>query len=213
MIRSVIFDLEGVLADTRGYQLLAWKKLSDEQGITLSTEDAERLLDKSRIEGIRMLLKKARRPYSEYEMMALSMQKSDLFSEYSKNMSEKDILPGAVSNIERLIAKGIPVAVISSGMSGRYILNMTGLSRYFNVIVDGSDIRRFKPDPEIFRKAAEGLGCAYNECLAVDNSVNGIRAAKKLGMTTLAVREAMTAREADYCANGLDTIDVSGLIE
>ena len=208
----MIFDLEGVLADTRKYQHLTWEALCGEQGLRFDGKLAEQLMGKSRDEGLELLIRKARRPYTEAEKLALKLRKSDLFMEYTEHMDEKDIFPGALETIAKLKVNGIKTAVISSGFSGRYILRKTGLIRYFQIILDGSDIKKAKPDPEIYRLAAQKLHAAYDECMVADDSEDGIRAAKKLGMKTVALGSAAACDTADYRSQSLETIDLCTLL-
>ncbi len=212
MIKNVIFDLEGVLADTRRYQYLTWEALCVEQGLRFDGKLAEQLMGKSRDEGLELLIKKARRPYTEAEKLALTLRKSDLFMEYTRGMGEKDVFPGALETIAKLKVNGVNTAVISSGFSGRYILRKTGLNRYFQVVLDGSDIRKAKPDPEIYRLAAQKLHAAYDECMVVDDSPDGISAAKKLGMKTVALGAASACDTADFRSQSLETLDLCSLL-
>lgn len=69
------------------------------------------------------------------------------------------------------------LAVASSSKNARFILERTGLTPYFHAVVDGTQIARSKPDPEVFLKAAQALGVSPAEALVVEDAAAGVRAA------------------------------------
>ncbi len=213
MIRAVIFDLEGVLVDSEQYQFKAWHKLAHEQGLTLDEKMAQRLIGRSRMDGMRMLLQRANRRYTEAEMLALCMRKSDLFFEAAADMSAKDLMPGAIENLEALKKRGIMIAYASSSRNGSYMIKKTGLLPYQDFYQDATDIERNKPDPELYRRVAYGLRAAFEDCLVVTDTESGVSAAKRIKMNVLALDDAMNDESADWCAVALDTINISDLLE
>ena len=213
MIRCVIFNIDDILVDTEDYQINSWMRLSHEQGIALDDRSAKKLIGRGRNEGLRILLQRASRDYSEGEMMALSMRKSDLFLEYTRDMDHKDILPGALANLNELHRRGIKCAAVTSSINGRYVLQKTGLISFVDALVDGNDIERFKPDPEIYRRAAYAMRLPFEDCLVVENLELGISAAHKLNMKVLAVGKIKNDSKADYYAKDLDSIHVTDLLD
>lgn len=213
MIRCVIFNIDDILVDTEDYQINSWMRLAHEQGISLDERSAKKLSGRGRTEGLRILLQRASRDYSDGEIMALSMRKSDLFLEYTIDLGRKDVLPGALINLKELRERGIRCAGITSSTNGKYVLQKTGLSNMVDTLVDGNDIERFKPDPEIFRRAAYALKVSFEDCLVVENSEAGMTAAHKLNMKVLAVGKIRNDPKADFCAKDLDTVHVIDLID
>jgi len=213
VIRCVIFNIDDILINTGEYQVNAWLRLAHEQGIVLDDRSAKKMIGRGRMEGLRILLQRASRDYSDAEMIALSMRKSDLFLEYTRKMDETDILPGVISNLKELKERDIRYAAVTSSINGEYVLRKTGLKPWIDTMVDGNDIDRFKPDPEIFRRAAYALRKSFEDCLVVENSEAGMIAAHKLGMKVLALGKIKTDVNADYCAKSLDSIHITDLIE
>ena len=91
---------------------------------------------------------------------------------------------------EKYFHKGIKIAIGSSSKNTPIILKQIGLDNYFDAVSDGNNITKSKPDPEVFLKAADMLGVAYEDCMIVEDADAGIEAGKAAGMKTLAVNKA-----------------------
>jgi HAD superfamily hydrolase (TIGR01509 family) len=91
--------------------------------------------------------------------------------------------------LDRLRAAGLPVALASSASRSRatYMLEQLDLKRRFSVVVTGDDVKRGKPDPSIFRLAADGLKTNPANILVCEDAVSGVEAAKAAGMKCLAI--------------------------
>lgn len=108
-----------------------------------------------------------------------------------------EVIRGAVPFLEALGSAGFRLAVASSAPR-RYVepvLEKTGLARHFSVVKTGTDVTRYKPDPEIFLQAREALGLDANRCLVVEDAHSGIQAALAAGMKVLAIRSEYTLPE------------------
>ncbi|MBP3580466.1 MAG: beta-phosphoglucomutase [Clostridia bacterium] len=189
-IKAVIFDLDGVIVSTDECHYLAWKKIADEEGIYFDREINNRLRGVSRMESLEIVLERANKEYSQEEKLALAEQKNNCYREYIKSMTPDDILPGVMATLEKLKSSGIKIAIGSSSKNTPVILKQIGLENYFDAVSDGNNIKNSKPDPEVFVKAADMLGIAYNECMVVEDADAGIQAGKSGGMLTLAVNGA-----------------------
>ena len=189
-IKAVIFDLDGVIVSTDECHYLAWKKIADEEGIYFDREINNRLRGVSRMESLEIVLERANTEYSQEEKLALAEQKNNCYREYIKSMTPDDILPGVMATLEKLKSSGIKIAIGSSSKNTPVILKQIGLENYFDAVSDGNNIKNSKPDPEVFVKAADMLGIAYNECMVVEDADAGIQAGKSGGMLTLAVNGA-----------------------
>ena len=190
MIKAVIFDLDGVIVSTDECHYLAWKKIADDEGIYFDRQINERLRGVSRMESLEIVLERAEKKYSEEEKLALAETKNNKYKEYIKSLTPNDILEGVMDNLEDLKAKGIKIAIGSSSKNTPIILKQIGLDNYFDAVSDGNNISKSKPDPEVFLKAADMLGVAYEDCMIVEDADAGIEAGKAAGMKTLAVNKA-----------------------
>jgi beta-phosphoglucomutase-like phosphatase (HAD superfamily) len=90
------------------------------------------------------------------------------------------------------------MAIGSSSKNTQYILELLGLSQTFDAVVDGNDVAKAKPDPEIFLKAAAKLGLKPEDCLVVEDAEAGIQAARTAGMDAAGIGPAAKSQLATY---------------
>ena len=108
--------------------------------------------------------------------------------------------------IQSLKDKGIKVAIGSSSRNAVTILTKLGLFHLFDVIVDGNDVTRSKPAPDIFLLAAKRLDVKPSECIVIEDAHSGIAAAKDAGMFAFAISDAVNSELADYRAQRIQEI-------
>jgi HAD superfamily hydrolase (TIGR01509 family) len=103
--------------------------------------------------------------------------------------------PGLVEFLKELKAKGVKMAVGSSGPRANveFVLDRCGIAEYFEAIADGDMIAKGKPDPEVFLLAAKLLGKSPDECIVVEDAPVGIEAGKRAGMTVIAMETTFPA--------------------
>lgn len=212
MIRGVLFDLDGVLVTTDEFHYRAWQRLADEEGIYFDRAINERLRGVSRMESLEILLARSTRTYSPQEKQALADRKNSAYRESLKSLTPSDVLPGVREMLTGLRSRGIRLAVGSSSRNAPLILERTGLYGAFDVVVDGNDIRRSKPDPEVFLLAAERLGLAPRECLVVEDALAGIEAARRAGMRVLGIGTPESLPGVRPVVAGLAVIDPDDLL-
>ena len=209
IMKAVIFDLDGVIVTTDDCHFLAWKRMSDEEGIYFDKQINERLRGISRKESLNIILERAPRVYSEEEKSALCERKNGYYTEYIKKLTPQNILSGVMENLERLRKNGILIAIGSSSKNTPLILRQIGLEKYFDAVADGNKIKHSKPDPEVFLTAADMLGVAPSECLVVEDADAGIISGKRAGMKTFGVGN---ARGGDYYSKDLSTVDLTDYV-
>lgn len=205
MIKAVIFDLDGVIVSTDNCHFNAWKKLADEEEIYFDREINNRLRGVSRMESLDIVLENSDRPYSVDEKKVLANKKNEYYKAMISKLTPNDILPGVLRRLEELKKNNIKIAIGSSSKNTPLILKQIGLSDYFDAISDGNNIKKSKPDPEVFLKAAEMLRVENKNCLIVEDADAGIMAGKNACMKTLAVQG---AGGADYEAENLEKCDL-----
>lgn len=196
-IRGVIFDLDGVIVSTDDYHYRAWKQISDEEKIYFDKEINERLRGVSRMESLEIILEKSNKEYSEEEKKSFAERKNSLYRKLLEELSPNDILPGVKEILEILKNNNIKVAIGSSSKNTDFILNKIGLSNYFDAIADGNQIKKSKPDPEVFLLAAKKLDINPKECLVVEDADAGVEAALLGNMNVLAVGYASNNKRAN----------------
>lgn len=213
MIQAVIFNLDGVLVNTDACQYEAWKQLAHEQGLPFDARINGSLKGMKRMDGLRVLLRKAERRYSAGEMLALSARKNDIFNDLILKLGKNSICDGAVDTVETLREMGIKTAVGSCSENAAGILRHLNLYALFDVVIDGGQVKRGKPDPEVFFRAADAMQLPPENCLVVEDGRPGVEAAKKCGMRVLAVGKDLMEAPADFWAESLAAADLPGIVE
>lgn len=203
MIRGVIFDLDGVIVSTDHCHYHAWKRMADEEGIPFNRQINERLKGVSRMDSLEIILDNAERVYTDEEKEQLAARKNRYYVELIGELSENDILPGALETIAFLKERNIKVAIGSSSRNTPIILKQLGLDERFDAIADGNSITKSKPDPEVFLLAAELLNLSPVNCLVVEDADAGISAALAGGMRVLGVGSASANPAATFTAANL----------
>lgn len=211
-MKAVIFDLDGVIVSTDKFHQLAWKETADEQGIPFDESLGGRLRGVGRLVCAAMILEAAGKPNNRWDAYHFAQIKNSKYMDYLNGLSPKDVLSGVQEFIDGLKAAGIFTAIASSSKNARVILEMTGLTDRFDVIVDGTMIKNSKPDPEVFLKAAELLQADPGDCVVVEDAEAGIRGAKECGMYTIAVGPAGEIGCGDINLAGLDEISPESLM-
>lgn len=212
VIRAVIFDLEGVLVSTEKSHFRAWKQMTQEQGLPFDEEIFQKIRGSGRMDALDIILKTARRNYSPAEKFALTARKNDLYIEEISVLTKDHTLPGVQDTILSLREMGVKIGVASSSKNCVAILKKLGIYRMIDAVADGNDVDRPEPDPEGHLLCAQKLHMQPEECLVVEDTLNGINAANNAGMYTLAVGEAANEKGVGMCAKDLAHFDLPGLI-
>jgi alpha,alpha-trehalose phosphorylase len=188
--KAVIFDLDGVLISTDHYHYLAWSSIAQELGIHFDENSNNALRGVSRMESLEIILKSGNLTLEEKEKTALAEKKNNIYRSYLQTMDPSSVDIGVRSILKHLKSMGIKIAVGSSSKNARFILEKTGLAPFFDTVVDGTDITKSKPDPEVFLKAAAALGVTPADSLVVEDAAAGIEAAYSGGFQSAAIGDA-----------------------
>jgi beta-phosphoglucomutase len=209
--KAVIFDLDGVITDTAHYHYLAWKELSESQGVHFDHEFNERLKGIDRMGSLDLILASAarQRQYTPEEKLALADTKNKHYQELISTMSSKDLLPGAVEALDTVRRAGLRIGLASVSKNAFTVLERLGITDKFDYVVDAATIARGKPDPEIFLKAARELGVAPADCLGVEDAVAGVTAIKAAGMFALGIGHPFVLTEADVVITSLKEFNLA----
>ncbi|CAM4118315.1 beta-phosphoglucomutase [Gillisia hiemivivida] len=207
-IKGVIFDLDGVIVDTAKFHFLAWKKLANDLGFDFTELQNEELKGVSRVRSLEKILKWGNTSLSEDEFKEKMAEKNDNYLSYITNLNSKDILPGVPKIINFLSEQNIPISLGSASKNARPILKKTGLMEKFQAIVDGNDVSKAKPDPEVFLIAAEKIGVAQENCLVFEDSVAGVQAANIAEMLSIGIGDKDVLHGADYVFSSFEEIEI-----
>jgi beta-phosphoglucomutase len=205
-ITVVICDLNGVLVDTDSWHQEAFRRVLAELGELLSDQDyRECCAGRTDREGFADLLRKKG---LQADVEACVARKVHFYQEIAQ--ATPPAYPGAQALI-RSLASHYPLALASSSRRAEVdtILHALGLAESFQTIVSGEDVSTGKPNPEIYLLAVQRLGVKPAECVVIEDSHNGVVAAKRAGMQCIAVththpREALV--QADVVVDRLDQL-------
>jgi len=211
--RGYIFDLDGVIVDTAKYHFLAWKKLANSIGIDFSQEQNEQLKGVSRVRSLEKILAWGNKTISAAHFTRLMTSKNDDYLLHVHEMSESEILPDVIKILNFLGDESQPVALGSASKNARLILNKVNLIDKFEAIVDGTNVSKAKPDPEVFLIAAKQLGMPPEDCIVFEDSVAGVQAANSAYMISVGIGDAKILHEADYIFRDFTEISTDFLKE
>lgn len=196
--KGFIFDLDGVIVDTAKYHYLAWKKLAESLGVSFSEAQNEQLKGVSRVRSLEKILAWGNTTISENEFNELMWYKNEDYLKYISNMSENEILPHVVRVFTFLKDHQQPIALGSASKNARQILEKVNLLQAFDTIVDGNDVSKAKPDPEVFLIAARQLKVDPKKCIVFEDAVAGVQGANAAGMISIGIGDKEVLHEADY---------------
>ncbi len=206
--KAVIFDLDGVIVDTAKFHFKAWKKLANDLGFDFTEEQNEQLKGVSRVESLKKILKWGNMELTEDEFKRQMALKNENYLSYVDQMEDDEILPGVSKVLDYLNENNIPYALGSASKNARAILHKINIYENFDAIVDGTDVSKAKPDPEVFFIAAKRLNVKPEECIVFEDSVAGIQAANNGKMLSIGIGDKTTLKEADYVFANFTEIDI-----
>jgi HAD superfamily hydrolase (TIGR01509 family) len=186
VIEAVVFDLDGVLLDSEQVWDDVREQLARERGGRWSDRAQADMMGMSSPEWSRYM----------HDVVGLSESPEEINDEVVRRMLERyrealPLLPGAIEAVRRVAAEW-PLGLASS--SNRPVieafLDAAGVQELFGATVSSEEVAGGKPAPDVFLEAARRLGTAADRCAAIEDSGNGLRAAKAAGMRVLAVPNA-----------------------
>jgi mannitol-1-/sugar-/sorbitol-6-/2-deoxyglucose-6-phosphatase len=207
--RAVIFDLDGVLADSEPWWNQIDAKLLAEYGVTYRGEYHRNVLGVS----YRLAVEFYKNAFHlSAPVNELMQRRGEIATEFFAN--HVGLFPSAKSTLEELEQMKMPLALATSsvGASARPFLNRTGITSFFDVIVTGDEIERGKPHPDIYLRTAEKLGVPDNACLVIEDSLSGVAAGRAAKMRVAAIPDTRFVdprayeKQADYVLASLSEI-------
>ena len=196
--KGFIFDLDGVIVDTAKYHYLAWKKLANQLGFEFTEEQNELFKGVSRKRCLEILLEIGNREATKEEFDTWMIDKNVDYLEYIKNMDASEILPDVPKILQFLKENNVPIALGSASKNAQPILEKVGLLHYFDTIVDGNNVTKAKPDPEVFLLAAKQLNVLPENCVVFEDAVAGVEAANAANMVSIGIGDDKVLSEAKF---------------
>ena len=196
--QGIIFDLDGVICTTDEYHYHAWKEIARELNVPFNESINERMRGLDRMASLDVLLENSLEPVSPEMKRRYADQKNMIYRNLLNDLSPRSLMEGVKETLSRVRAAGLRMAIGSSSKNTQYIMEQLGLSQTFDAVVDGNDVAKAKPDPEIFLKAAARLGLKPKTCLVVEDAEAGIQAARAAGMDAAGIGPAAKSELATY---------------
>ena len=176
-LQGIIFDLDGVLVDTVPAHYAAWHRLFTEEGYVFDQQVYHEKVDgRRRQDGVAAVMTGA----AHDRILAAAERKDGYFLELIEQ-GKFNVFEGSVEFLKKCRRAGLRLATASSSKNVGYVLEKVGLVDQFAAIVGGDDVERGKPDPSIFRIAAERIGLDTTNCVVVEDATSGVIAAKAGG--------------------------------
>jgi HAD superfamily hydrolase (TIGR01509 family) len=207
--RAVIFDLDGLLADSEPWWNEIDKKLLAEYGVTYRGEYHRDVLGVSYELAVEFYKKAFGLSVPTEEMKS---RRAEIATEFFAN--RVGLFPSAKEVLQELRQMNLRLAVATSSVSAsaRPFLDRHNLTAFFDVIVTGDEIQLGKPHPDIYLRTAEKLGLAADACLVIEDSLSGVAAARAAKMPVAAIPDSRFVdpqdyeKEADYVLGSLSEI-------
>lgn len=210
-VDAVIFDLDGVLTDTAEFHFRAWQELAAAEGLPFDRTANEALRGLSREASLERMLDGRR--IDEATRRAWLDRKNRTYLAQLDRMTAEDLLPGAPELLDDAERLGLAMAVGSSSRNARRVLDRLGITGRFDAIVDGNDVQRSKPDPQVFVMAALRLGVEPARCLVVEDAASGVAAALAAGCTVIGVGPPERVGEAHHVVPSTAALDLCALVD
>ncbi|MCH8533996.1 MAG: HAD-IA family hydrolase, partial [Flavobacteriaceae bacterium] len=158
----------------------------------------EQLKGVSRVKSLEKILDWGNKIISAEEFQTLMDEKNENYLKYVDQLTQADILPGVNKRLQQLKENNHPIALGSASKNAKRILNQMQLTHFFDAIVDGNEVTKAKPDPEVFLKAASLLQVLPENAIVFEDAVAGIQAANQAQMLSVGIGDKSTLKEANF---------------
>jgi beta-phosphoglucomutase len=210
-VKACLFDLDGVIVDTAVYHFQAWRRLANELGFDFTEHQNEQLKGVSRMESLDLILQWGGVTLTDAEKLDWANKKNQWYLDLVMQMTPNEVLPGVTAFLILLRENGIKIALGSASKNSKLILERIQMLSYFDAIIDGNNINKSKPDPQVFLLGAEATGCQPAECVVFEDAVAGIQAAKAGGMRAIGVGSAEVLTQADFVISTFEEMTLDRL--
>ena len=203
MIRAVLWDLDGTLADSAEYHWLSWRDTLSAEGVEISYAQ---FLASFGQKNDRILGRWLPPPHLPDVIQRIGDAKEEEYRRLARTRGLTP-LPGAVEWVRRLHDAGWRQAIASSAprLNVEAMLDALDLTKYFDAVASAEDVTAGKPDPQVFLAAAAKLNASPDRCVVVEDAAAGVEAARRAAMACIGVSP--TAKlDADIAVNSLQEL-------
>lgn len=191
MIRAIVFDFDGLILDTESNEFMAYQDMYKHHGAELTLEKWSGVIGTDMLsvfDPYDFLEECIGKPFDREEARKIRRER------FLARMKQEQLRPGVVSVLEQASRLGLKIGLASSSYLDwvEGYLNKYGIRHYFSYIRTRDNVEKVKPDPALYRLAAEGLGVRPEEALAFEDSPNGALAAHRAGLHCVIVPNSVT---------------------
>ncbi|MEJ2249966.1 MAG: HAD family phosphatase [Candidatus Lokiarchaeota archaeon] len=207
----MIFDMDGVLADTSSAHFKSWKMIAKKLGVDFSKQFFSKTFGQRNDSTIRKLVKGN---ISSDKIEYWGKLKEKYYRDLIKD--EIEPLPGVISLIKSLKNHKFKLAVGSSGPKENVdlLLDSLKIKDFFDIIVTAEDVKEGKPNPEVFLTVSKNIQIRPEKCIVIEDAPVGIEASKRAKMKTIALTSTHNKLElkgADLILNSLENLNVENI--
>lgn len=190
MIKGIIFDMDGLMFDTEKLFKKVWKNISEKNGYNFNENLFDQFIGTDLDTTKKILEEKFGFDFPDFPYDKLINKKTEVMNK----IIEKDGVPlktGLISTIEYLKKNGYIIAVASSSSKEiiKFYLKSVSLDKKIDYIIGGNEVKKSKPNPEIFNKCCEKINIDKKNTLILEDSINGILAADKASIDVVLIED------------------------
>lgn len=187
MLKAVLFDMDGVIVDTEPLHHKAYQQMFSKVGIEVSSSMYEGFTGQSTYDICKQLCSHFELKQNPQELVQL---KRDFFTKLFFEDDDLQLINGVEQLIKNYFDNGLTLILASSAsmFTINNVMKRFNLDPYFSEKLSGADLKASKPHPEIFINAAKAARVLQNECFVIEDSTNGIKAAKGAGIFCVAYK-------------------------
>lgn len=195
-LKAVLFDMDGVIVDTEPLHHKAYYQMFNDRNLEVSDAMYHAFTGQSTIKVCQQLCAHFG---LENDPQELVLHKRRKFGELFTNDPDLKLISGVQDRIEEYHENGITLVLASSASMGTInaVFDRFNLNPFFKAKLSGADLKASKPHPEIFQKAAVAAGKINRECVVIEDSTNGIKAAYAAGIACVGY-DSVNSKDQDY---------------
>jgi beta-phosphoglucomutase family hydrolase len=181
---AYLFDMDGVIVDSTAVHTLAWQRYLAGHDLEIPHIES-RMLGRHNAQIVREFF--ANHELTDEQVTAHGTEKEVLYRQLMKPLLNEKLVPGVVEFLER--NSGRPLGLVSNAEHANieFVLELAAIRDYFGVVLNGNEIERPKPAPDIYLRAASLLNVRPDACVVFEDSQTGVEAARAAGMRVVGV--------------------------